>query len=427
MIVILQAILTVAEMVGAFFWIKLFVREQKNSPGRKAVLFIGVGLIALLTILQRNAIMYSRWYLIICILLYSLVCFAVYGGQLICFFAVSLYFETTYCLDLFQGIAMGLYLDRPDFMAEQQFALYPERVLIYLISRGILAGILIMCYANFDKVRNYLVTGGKWWYVIPFCEHLFLYGCDRILSNGKQNKAILSWQLSLLVCVIFLLTFAVYHIFKMKQSMSALIKMQSALYDRSMEDSCKRASEKERLFHDMKNHLIIMRGLLLEGETEHLEAYMDRLYQPFGADEKYTGRKTVDYLLSEKCSLAESRDIQVEMDCGRFSGSGDSVQDMDWAALLGNLWDNAIEGCERAENGKRIVFRMYQKANAISICLENSCSEWTEKMGIRSMKEGDGMHGIGMRSMQLIVNKYHGTLEWKCEKRIFRVRIHLYL
>ena len=44
---------------------------------------------------------------------------------------------------------------------------------------------------------------------------------------------------------------------------------------------------------------------------------------------------------------------------------------------------------------------------------------------LATTKKDTKRHGIGMRSMQTAVNKYHGKLSWQCKEQIFNLSIML--
>lgn len=426
MLWVVQAVLSVIEIAGGFLWGDLFVREIHQKPHKRIKLLAGVLIISVLTIYQRYWSMYSRWYLLICIALCSMVGCWVYGKNLRYCFAVASYYETVYCGDIFLGILIGQILNDPDFMHEQQFSFTPWRIVIYWVIRGIFGILLCFLYTNKNKLKTHLRLSGNWWYLVPIFEHIILRNCDIILVQGQQELAVSNWMFSLVLYSISILAFGFYHIYRMKKSLAELVEMQRNLYVQSYENIEKRRFERERELHDFKNHLLVMKRMLQEGTYKKLEEYMDNLYQPFTSKEDAAGIPLIDYVISVKKGEAESKRITVQVKCLNLQPVN-NIQEMDWAALLGNLWDNAIESCERCPDPGMIHFGILQKGNILSIHMENSCLPLTQKMGLRTMKEEQDRHGIGMKSIQYIVDKYNGTLNWECTDCIFQIQITMYL
>ena len=75
----LQALITAIEIVGSFLWVGLIYPEKDRGLVRRIGSAVGVVLATALTILQRNIAMYSRYYLIFCIILCTLICFLRFG------------------------------------------------------------------------------------------------------------------------------------------------------------------------------------------------------------------------------------------------------------------------------------------------------------------------------------------------------------
>lgn len=99
----LQAILTVAEIAGAFFFLKSVFHLWERNRCSKVILVLGCTVYVVLTIYQRSAVgMYSRYYMILGILYAGLVGSICLKGHLDeIWLPLTLYFETLYCLDLF--------------------------------------------------------------------------------------------------------------------------------------------------------------------------------------------------------------------------------------------------------------------------------------------------------------------------------------
>ncbi len=77
----LQALITAIEIVGSFLWVGLIYPEKDRGLVRRIGSAVGVVLATALTILQRNIAMYSRYYLIFCIILCTLICFLRFGRK----------------------------------------------------------------------------------------------------------------------------------------------------------------------------------------------------------------------------------------------------------------------------------------------------------------------------------------------------------
>ena len=421
----LQVIITVIEIAGSFVWVRMFYPERKEDLIHRAVYVAGVVLAIGLTIMQRSIAIYSRHYLVFCIVLCSLICFWRCGCRGRYFFMMAFYYETVYFGDLILYILAGYFIGDLYFMSEQLNVLKIDRIIIYLLARCIVAAICWLIYSIKDKFTFILLE--RWICIIPIFEHLILIGCDIALSPGMEEQAWFRVKLLFIICLLLILILIAFYIYSMKKSISELVEMQKNLYAHSYENITLRRMERERLYHDMKNHLLAIHGMAQSGQLEQLENYVDRLYDPLDKIQEYTGNLLVDYLISEKIAYAEKCGIAVEVDCGNLMQSDNGQEDMDWTAILGNLWDNAIESCERCTGEKQIRFDIAQKGNIVLIHMENSCLASTRRTGLATLKNPNEMHGIGMLSVRYVISKYNGSLDWKCFGERFITDITMYM
>ena len=137
----------------------------------------------------------------------------------------------------------------------------------------------------------------------------------------------------------------------------------------------------------------------------------------------YTYHRVVNVILSEKRAAAEKRDIefdvQVEQGC-RFG----QISDGDLVAMFGNLLDNAIRAAGKCEGDKRkVTVRMYME-NQGRVCVVKIVNPYMGKLvknrnGFVSTKKGDGIHGVGIKSVGNMAEKYGGYLECMTDDNMF--------
>ena len=107
---------------------------------------------------------------------------------------------------------------------------------------------------------------------------------------------------------------------------------------------------------------------------------------------------------------------------------------MDMVIILGNLLDNAIEACEKTENKKEIKLEIKYILNNLFITIENTyngnlndAERGGEHTELPKTTKGDFInHGVGLRNVNDIVNKYNGEMSWTAKDNVFRVEILMY-
>ena len=96
--------------------------------------------------------------------------------------------------------------------------------------------------------------------------------------------------------------------------------------------------------------------------------------------------------------------------------------------IIGKLLDNAIEACEKNKGEKKWIYLKIRKRNhMLFIWLENSISKRKKNKinFFQSMKDNKELHGLGMKSIDNVIQKYDGYKEYKVQENQFQIYISL--
>ena len=190
----------------------------------------------------------------------------------------------------------------------------------------------------------------------------------------------------------------------------------------------------------MKNHMNALRSLCQNGGEEagksldEISRYIEKISIDYleASGEVDSGNPMLDAVIGTKKNYAATRGIETGVKL--LIPERMNLDGVDMVVLLGNLLDNAIEACEKTRAGtspKINVDIRYQTCNLFLNIrntydghLDGRSSE--EGILIRTDKTDGKPHGIGMKNIMRVVEKYNGTMEWKAEKGIFTVSVVLY-
>ena len=140
-----------------------------------------------------------------------------------------------------------------------------------------------------------------------------------------------------------------------------------------------------------------------------------------------TGNTPLDVILTEKSLVCGSNDIR--MACMADGQDMDFMSESDIYSLLGNIIDNAIESELKLKNREKreINLLIKRKGNLLHIQEQNYFEdEIRMEKGFPVTSKGDKEnHGFGMKSIRMLVDKYHGELQITAEDQIFSIDILL--
>lgn len=180
------------------------------------------------------------------------------------------------------------------------------------------------------------------------------------------------------------------------------------------------------LRHDMKNHVLALQMDMDAGKYEQVREYIRNMQDQVAACEQYidTGCRELDTILNYKIAEAKRQGCTVRTQLEIPENT--LINEMDLNILLGNLLDNAMEALAYVEN-KCLLIKVQYRQGVYMICIRNTYDGYLEQKGDRliSRKVDRAEHGIGLKSIDRIVQKYHGIREMSADGVEFEQKIML--
>lgn len=179
-------------------------------------------------------------------------------------------------------------------------------------------------------------------------------------------------------------------------------------------------TETRRLKHEMRHQLVVVEGMLAEGEIQRVKEYIKEMTKevntlPVG---KYSDNLITNVIIGYYLSLAQNAGIRIEHKV--HVPENLDIRDRDLCVLLTNMLENAVEGCLKLDGDcdRYLLFSMDYENGTLFIGCKNSMQQAEQfpdfGSGQTSKPDKKG-HGFGISSMNTIVKKYKGELDWKCE------------
>lgn len=187
-------------------------------------------------------------------------------------------------------------------------------------------------------------------------------------------------------------------------------------------------NESRLIRHDIKNHLSAIAVLLDSGNTEGARKYIGDISDELESIKPpvKTGSDVLDALLFRKYSNASENGIKIyteflsDFETTRFS-------DYDMCSIFSNLLDNAFEACSKLDDSRKFVsLSVREQMNMVCITCENHFLEIKRSSdGFVSLKPDKSYHGLGLKSIAKIAQKYGGSVDIETEDGIFSVSVLL--
>ena len=140
-----------------------------------------------------------------------------------------------------------------------------------------------------------------------------------------------------------------------------------------------------------------------------------------------TGIPAVDAILNYKFAQAKQLNIQVKQDI-RMPNRLQIIKEADLCAVLGNLLDNALRAAaELPIDNRWMCLTIAYRQQVLTLTFSNPfLGNLKEKSGrLLSTKQDAEEHGIGLRSVQHIADKYDGQLKLNHDQQTFYTEVWL--
>lgn len=232
--------------------------------------------------------------------------------------------------------------------------------------------------------------------------------------------------LALNLCVFYLYHILLENYVQLREQ--DIYKQQTIAYQNQFEIMKESQSRIRALKHDMKNHVLALKGLAKGSKPEKLMEYLDSMqeFMKNPSEHIYTGNEVLDSLLNYKLQRAKEELKKVETDI--VLPEKMNLHSFDFNVIVGNLLDNAIAASVQTD-GQLLKFSMRMENGVLLLHMINSCMGIPEGVcEIRRLSEKSyAGHGIGLTNVQRIVEKYHGDMEMHCKDNYMETEIMLYM
>lgn len=207
-----------------------------------------------------------------------------------------------------------------------------------------------------------------------------------------------------------------------------IYKQQTYAYQNQLEIIMESGNRVRALRHDMKNHILALQVLVQRKEAEETNKYLDSMKNFMTNPKEYvkTGNDMVDSLLNY--NIQKANEVLNVVETKISIPEQLHLRSFDLNVLLGNLLDNAIDASMQTEDKKlKITIKLDKGVLFLNIC--NSCQRIADGGSDfwETTKEDKINHGIGLKNVRRIVEKYHGDITFLYENGFVETDVMMYI
>lgn len=183
-------------------------------------------------------------------------------------------------------------------------------------------------------------------------------------------------------------------------------------------------NETKKQRHDLKNFYTAILAMLSSGDVAEAESKISDELNLLSNKENTinTNHPAIDAVIQSKIDVCNDNGITTDFKF-RYNQSI-NVDEIELAVIIGNLLDNAVEACLKIDNAERWIKGIISAADdEITISILNSTNG--ESKDLKTNKSDKVNHGIGLKSVNELVNKYNGQSSYSFDSNEFKAFVVL--
>ncbi len=166
----------------------------------------------------------------------------------------------------------------------------------------------------------------------------------------------------------------------------------------------------KQILHDYSNQIHCIHGLLQSRKYQDAKEYATKLVGFMEENMEIIDVKNtiLNVVLNQKYRTARNQKISMIFQINNLTNLW--IEDTDMVIILSNLLDNAIEACRKLKGNKVIRLKIIREKRQLVLSVQNPVVNPVEINGneIKTSKSDKKNHGIGLKNVQMVIEKYKG-------------------
>lgn len=273
---------------------------------------------------------------------------------------------------------------------------------------------------------------------IPILQSIVTFAvpiiCLFVIFQLFSFENVAKWQFITITFLLMFMSFGIIWFYDKqmllyeKEEQQKILILQNQFFQKELEHMNLIEESTRTIRHDLKNHLLSINILAKNNHDDDVINYINTLQSDLEQQGDYvnSGNLLLNGICNYYISIAEKYNIKVN--CQVTFPEDVTLNKNDITILLGNLWNNCIENAKDA-SCPVIDFQLEYNKNRLILLTSNTFSGTRNKTNdtFLSTKKISQYHGIGLKNMQQVVEKYDGMMKLDCDESRFHVNILLLL
>ena len=354
------------------------------------------------------------------------------GSTLLCYRCKKLYFLVydiliafcSFVTDVFSVLLLSTYYNSSisSILQEKE----------YIIIRCSFATLLtfLLCQLLFTLIRKKHAIFS--WYEALFYMMLaageitvFAYICKYIQAYSSGMFLIFFLLGCLVLDVYIVAVFYRISIVRKTEKENALLQQQSEMQLEVYSDLQQRYQNSMETIHDAKRHVRALESLIQSDHLAEAQQYKESLFQKLNELQPsiHCDNPLLSAILNHVFLKAEQRHITLKMDL-QGEEQLSMLAGVDLTTIASNLLDNAVDAVsELPEEQRYIHFAVAFQMGEIMIHVENPTKNDLKREGNTIVSTKEGHLGLGLKNVEMVVEKYKGNFKTDVEDGNFVVAI----
>ena len=282
--------------------------------------------------------------------------------------------------------------------------------------------VIFVCRLINRKIKEIPI---KQWITIilmPAISTIILYIIYYGLMSSRENNKIILYCTAVLG--LLYINFAVFDFFEtyLKQLRLSVLEQVIERETTNYKQIENAYNDMRTLKHDISNQLDVITDLISRNDKKSAEAVIKSISLQLENVNAvcYTGEPIIDSVINIKLKYAHELGINITK---RIKIAAFDLDRIELCRAIGNVLDNAIEGCQRSGLSEQHIYISIQQIDdKIVVEITNTATD-VDLNNLQTSKKNRSAHGIGLSSIQNSVDKLNGYMKCDFKNNIFSLKM----